>query len=198
MHVATAGLRLVFTLLFIAIAGRTASAQSGPYVSGTVFGDIKRFGGTDIDRGDDEDDSFDATGLGGSVRVGTWVHPQWTLELGVDVGSKTTSSFTNPIQIQIFPPIPPFEIKNSNSFMSVSTVVGFHPRADGRIRFGYLAGFSFVRGRYSSDYPDFILPSPIFSGVATRFATISGSINGVVLPRPFVRTTRTETQYRER
>lgn len=70
------------------------AAQDTGYIAGAGFADIRLFGGTES-RSPlfNEDASRDATGAGGSIRVGTWVHPRWTLEVGADVSSKTSTTY---------------------------------------------------------------------------------------------------------
>ena len=157
------------------LCASTVSAQTRGYVGGTAFGDIRQFGST-ITRGPFpvDDVSRDATGAGGSLRVGTWLHPRWTLEVGADLSSKTSTTETGPV-IAIFPPVPPLELKFSTRFASVTTMVGFHSPAGRRVRLGYLAGFSFVRATHTTEYPS-IRGLSIFengNGVGWVFADIS-------------------------
>jgi hypothetical protein len=132
-----------------------ASAQTAGYIGGAVFADVRQFGGT-IGQTPFVDDSMtqDATGVGGSVRVGTWLHPRWSLEAGLDLSSKTTHSFKGPV-IAIFPPVPAVELKSSTGYTSVTTLLGFHSPEGRRVRLGYRAGFSFVRETLETDFPDF-------------------------------------------
>jgi hypothetical protein len=149
-------------LLCICLVGcsSAAGAQSAGYVAGALFADIRQFGGMTSQSPLLSDTSRDATGLGGSARVGTWVHPRWSLEVGVDLSSKTSTTERGPV-IAIFPPVPPLELKSSASFASVTTMVGFHSPEGRRVRLGYRAGFSFVRARYTTEFPNFLLP-PLF------------------------------------
>jgi hypothetical protein len=81
------------------------------------------------------------------------------------MGNRTTVEFENPYILAIFPPgLKPRDLSTGTSFTSVTTMVGFHQRANRRFRFGYRAGFSFVRATFRSDLPVFsITQSPIFS-----------------------------------
>ena len=152
--------RLGSALLLTLIAA-TASAQSRFYVGGTAIADIRNFDSIELDPRILASlgglSSRDGTAPGGGVRVGTFLHPRWSLELAVDAGSKTTNSFQNPVER--LPTrsstlrLP--ELSTSSSFSTISTVVGFHPERMGRVRLGYLGGMALVRGTYESTFPDF-------------------------------------------
>ena len=123
--------------LLLTLIAATASAQSRFYVGGTAIADIRRFDSLELDprilASLADISSRDGTAPGGGVRVGTFLHPRWSLELAVDAGGKTTSSFQNPIDIL---PIRSStlrlpELSTSSSFLTVSTVVGFHPEKIG-------------------------------------------------------------------
>ena len=126
------------------------------------FGDIRQVSNstTISPYGGDTDSSLDAAGAGGGVRIGTFLHPRWSLELGLDVATKETIDIEDPFVILIYPPIAPASRKSSTSFFNVSTTVGFHPPAIGRVRLGYRAGFAFVKGTYTSEYPIYAVPMP--------------------------------------
>ena len=148
------------------VLARASSAQSAVYLTGSAFADIKRFGSTeDVYYGDALARSLDATGVGGGLRIGTFLHPRWSLELGVDAGTATEVDAPDPyVILAIYPPLPRPDLKASTSFLAVSTVVGFHPPSTGRVHPGYLVGFSFIRGTYKSDYPDYVvLPAAVFT-----------------------------------
>ena len=151
MHSSALITRLGSVLLFSLIAA-TASAQSRFYIGGTAIADIRRFDSIELDprilAGLVDISSRDGTAAGGGVRVGTFLHPRWSLELGVDAGGQINSSFQNPIER--LPSrsstlrLP--ELSTSSSFLTVSTVVGFHPEKMGRVRLGYFGGMALVRG----------------------------------------------------
>src|SRR5689334_11445178 len=157
--------RLGPMLLFSVCFANVASAQEGVYVQGTVFADVRQFGTAGTIQSISDDFSLDATGIGGSARVGTWLDRRWTLEAGFDIANRTTVEFENPYILAIFPPgSRPRDLSTSTSFTSVTTMVGFHQRANRRWRFGYRAGFSFVRATFRSQLPVFsITQSPVFS-----------------------------------
>ena len=151
-------LRAIFASVTL-LSAQPASAQSTVYVSGTGFADVKLFGGTSsVYYLGSNEPSLDATGAGGGLRIGTFLHPRLSVELSVDAGTTTRTDVQNPIAIlAIYPPPRRRDLKASTRFLTVSTLVGYHPPTRGHVRFGYFAGFSFVRGTYRSDYPT-ILP----------------------------------------
>lgn len=94
MHRPPSHTRVVLVVLASLIVSPPMAAQDTGYIAGAGFADIRLFGGTES-RSPlfNEDASRDATGAGGSIRVGTWVHPRWTLEVGADVSSKTSTTY---------------------------------------------------------------------------------------------------------
>ena len=179
-------LRAAAGIMCVLAGAAIASAQTAGYVGGSVFADIRTFGSTSAVPYYGDQFSLDATGIGGGVRVGTFLHPRWSLELAVETASRTTVDLNDTVRILIAPPTP-LNFRASARFMTVATTVGFHQPAGSRVRLGYRAGFSFVRAAYESDYPSFVLPAAIFApgGTSTIFPTI--------LPPPQF-TTRTITQ----
>jgi hypothetical protein len=109
--------------------------------------------------------------------------PQLSLELSIDVGSRTNGDLPTPYRIlAIATPVRTLQLKASTKFVAVSTVVGFHPTPHGRVRLGYLGGLSFVRGTYTSDYPSYGVPVPLFTvGSPTGVDSVP-----VVFPPPTV------------
>ena len=163
MHLGALLIRLI-SVLILTLTAATASAQSRFYVGGTAIADIKRFDSIELDPrilASLGDISRNGTAAGGGVRVGTFLHPRWSLELAVDASGKTTTSFQNPVEL--LPSrsstlrLP--ELSSSSSFLTVSTVVGFHPEKMGRVRLGYFGGMALVRGTYESTLPQFSISS---------------------------------------
>ncbi len=149
--------RSALALIFFFGTAFSASAQEGIYVQGSAFADIREFGSSSgASRDLDDAFSLDATGVGGSIRVGTWLHRRWTIEAGLDLSTRTTNEFRDPYILALFPPrTAPLDLKASTSFASVTTMLGFHQRAGDGIRLGYRAGFSFMRATYQTDFPTF-------------------------------------------
>jgi Outer membrane protein beta-barrel domain len=190
-------MRTAVGVMFVLACSAGASAQDAGYVAGAAFADIRQFGGassqTPLFGGDV---SQDATGAGGSLRIGTWVHPRWTLEVGADVTSRTSQTVTGPV-IAIFPPVPPLELTTSTRFLSVSTLVGFHSPSGRRVRLGYLAGFSFMRTRHTTEVSGIGLPAFVFEQLGLPYSTLSmGSIaspsraSSLTLPASALKSTR--------
>ena len=156
--------RLGCALFLIIVVVNTASAQSRLYVGGTAIADIRRFDSIEYDprvlASVFSGMSLDGTTAGGGVRVGTFLHPFWSLELAIDAGGKTTNEFPNPIALPARSStlrVP--ELSNGTSFLTVSTVAAFHPGKIGRVRMGYLGGLTLVRGTYESTIPEFGMPT---------------------------------------
>jgi hypothetical protein len=191
---------LVFAGVALLSTTQPVAAQSAVYVGAAGFADIKRFDSVEYDPrvlASGDDFSLDATGAGGGVRVGTFLHPRWSLELAVDAGTRTKKAMANPYLPVLGAPaslrFP--ELAASTRFLTVSTIIGFHTAKAGRVQLGYLGGFSFVRGTYQSDLPSFIIaPSAVsFSGGPSTIPTSVSAIATAILPGPF--TTRAITRH---
>jgi hypothetical protein len=176
MHHAAACKRVILGFTSLLVCSTPALAQDSGYVAGAGIADVRLFDGTTSRTPLFSDPSRDATAAGGSIRVGTWVHPRWTLEVGADVTSKTSTTTRGPV-IAIFPSVPPLEITSSTSFVSVTTMVGFHSPAGRRVRLGYLAGFSFVRATCKTDYSSSL--AALVDGATTL---ASFSFDGITIP----------------
>src|SRR5215216_310936 len=136
-------MRVILGFISLLLCAATASAQTAGYVGGSVFADIREFGSTGAVPYYGDQFSLDSTGLGGGLRIGTFLHPRWSLELAAEASSKTTVDLDDAVRILIFPP-PILDFRASARFVTVTTTVGFHPPATGRVKLGYRAGFSFV------------------------------------------------------
>jgi hypothetical protein len=158
-------LSAILLITGLTLASR-AWAQDSGYVAASGFAEIRQFGSSAIPYllVPSDGSSLDTTGAGGGLRVGTFLHRRWSLELSADAGSRTEIEVENPVVILIFPPPPRSFVRASTSFLTVGTLVGFHPPAIGRrVRLAYRAGFSFVRGTYKTNYPNFIYPAALGS-----------------------------------
>lgn len=184
-------IRSVLTLVFFFSAVISASAQEGIYVQGSAFADIREFGSSSATIvGLDDESSLDAIGAGGSIRVGTWLHRRWTIEAGLDLTTRTTNDFRNPYILAIFPPgLAPLDLSASTSFASVTTMLGFHQRADA-VRLGYRAGFSFMRATYRTEFPD--LAVPLSTAGREPFALLSALLPTIPIRLDSTTLTRTE------
>jgi hypothetical protein len=161
---------VIVALSALLLCSTSTFAQTGVYISGTTFADIRQFGSTSQSPLV-SDFSRDAIGAGGGVRVGTWVHPRWTLEVGAEVATRTTTTFSGPV-IAIFPPPRGLDFRASSSFINVTTMVGFHAPAGRRVRMGYRAGFSFVRATHTTEIPFDALPFFTFEDLLGSITTV--------------------------
>ena len=150
----------------------TASAQSRGYIAGAVFTDIKQF--THINT--TPPDGFlsaannSATTAGGDVRIGTWLHPNVTLEIGAGASARTTvPGIDGPYALATFDfggisiPRPQLDLKSTTQFTLVTVALGFHPTSTGRVRMGYLAGWALVRETSTSEFLELEEIPPTFS-----------------------------------
>src|ERR1043166_7818324 len=102
-----------------------ATAMDRVYVSGSVFGDIKRFSG-DVD-----EPVLNGQGIGGGITVGTSLHPRWDLQLGVDVPTFTSTSREHNVTFQR--DIITLQSVTENQTLSVSALVRFHGARERRV-----------------------------------------------------------------
>jgi hypothetical protein len=183
-------IRIALLVTIALISARPTTAQTGVYVGATGVAEIKQFGtSTNISVLSLSDGlSLDSTGAGGGVRVGTFLHPRWSLELSADFGSETDVEYENPFVIPILTP-QSRTLTASTSYLTVSTLIGFHSNTLGRVRLGYRAGFSFVRGTYKLDAPNLIFPAAVFAAESGP-----GNLRAVSLPLPSLLTPLSATR----
>ena len=77
--------RLILSALAVLALARPAFAQPRLFVTGDVFAEVKRFSGETASL------PLDGNAFGAGARIGVALTPQWTAELGVDVGRFTTN-----------------------------------------------------------------------------------------------------------
>jgi hypothetical protein len=166
------------------------------YVGGDAFADVRRVSGAT----GPTTTKLDATTAGGGVRVGGFLAPRWSLELGVDVGGTAEGnlSLTNGAVTQSIGGLPSSVITLTidehvtTLVAATSVLVGYHPPARGRLRPGFRAGMSFMRSsstvtltqRYTSSDPRLFpisgLPSPTtttsMSVALDTAATVAGEL----------------------
>ena len=188
MHAPAHCTRVILFCAALLASSSAASAQNRSYVGGAAIADIRRFDSVRLDPriladlGDIS--SRDGTAAGGGLRVGTFLHRLWSLELAVDASSRSTNAFRNPYELlgsrSSMLRLP--ELSSSTSFLTVSTVVGFHPARTGRVRMGYLGGLALVRGTYESTFPEFSY-IPIELSFISDLSVLTG-ISSRALPVP--------------
>jgi hypothetical protein len=129
-----------------AVRSAPAAAQSPVFVTGALFGDVKRFSG------DPTMNVLDGNTVGGGLRLGAFVAPQWTLELGVDAGGSTTVLRDSPllgVKDQATPPLR--QSRTQNRLIATTALVGFHPAARGHVQLGYFGGLTLLHVARKSD-----------------------------------------------
>ena len=191
----------LIALAVVLIAASSAHAQV--FASGAAFGDIKRFSG------DPSNSTLDGTAFGGGARVGMFVAPQWSVEVGIDVGARTTKTrslsiprrltppisadlaalgLTSSFPIGILPPVFSFQSRYTNRLIATSVMLGFRPATTGRVHPEFLGGLTFVHFTRTFDTSG---PTPLASGVVWTGATTSLSqVSYIVAPAPVVRPQR--------
>ena len=178
--------QLLIALAAVFIAAGSARAQV--FVSGAAFGDIKRFSG------DPSNSTLDGTTFGGGARVGMFVAPRWSVEVGIDVGALTTKTrsisigvLSPPIPIGIVPPVFSFQSRTSNRLLATSVMLGFRPATTGRVHPEFLGGLTFVHFTRTFDTTG---PVPLASvltltgGVATTALSELTYVTQALVVRP--------------
>jgi hypothetical protein len=143
--------RVLFACLAACACSQPAWAQTRIYVSGDVSEEVTRFSRTvtPLDVGSTDVRPPDGVTVGGGARVGAFFSPEWSLELGVDLGREISNTRTVPVAIPAgFPPTtrsPQYESRTSSRFSATSVLVGYHPPARGRAQAGFRGGLSIMR-----------------------------------------------------
>jgi hypothetical protein len=153
--------RIVFLCVAVCAFARPARAQTRVYVEGDVFAEMPKFS-----RLVAVPDSFgtsditvppDSITAGGGGRVGVFLSPEWSVELGVDVGRTLANSRTTIIQGPpgLTPPAAPqpYTSGTTNSYGATSVLLGYHLPSHGRMHVGLLGGLSFMHRVSSYDSP---------------------------------------------
>jgi len=187
----------LIALAVVLIAASSAHAQV--FASGAAFGDIKRFSG------DPSNSTLDGTAFGGGARVGMFVAPRWSVEVGIDIGAMTTKTrslsiprltppisadlavlgLTSSFPIGILAPVFSFQSRYTNRLIATSVMLGFRPGTTGRVHPEFLGGLTFVHFARTFDTSG---PTPLASGLVWTGATTSLSqVSYIVAPAPVVR-----------
>src|SRR5262249_4481723 len=128
------------------MASAPVAGQSPIFVTGAVFGDVKRFSG------DTATNVLNGSTVGGGGRLGVFLGSSWTVETGADVGGYTTVTRNVPQLVGKGAPLPPRrQSRTGNRLIAATTLVGFHPDAKGRVRLGYLGGLTLLRVTRKTD-----------------------------------------------
>jgi hypothetical protein len=187
--------RLLLIGLALCAGSLPASAQSRIYVSGDLFAEVTRMSRTSVTpEGLVVTSSPPADGVtaGGGGRVGAFLSPEWSLELGVDSGATISHTRTQPVALPILVGVPvaapQFQSRTSTRFGAASVLIGYHPPARGRIHAGFRGGVSLMRTERTSTsasvsvtYPPFSpLPGPSLLPVISVTTTeVMAILNGL-------------------
>jgi hypothetical protein len=138
--------RMCLAISLTAALAVPAAAQSPVFVTGALFGDLKRFSG------DPATNVLDGDSVGGGGRLGAFVAPQWTLELGVDAGAFTTALRDSPLPAVKGMALPVLrQSRTRNRLIATTVLVGFHPSTRRHVQFGYFGGLTLLRVTRRSD-----------------------------------------------
>ena len=171
-------MRLLLVSLAIVLA-TAGSAYAQVFASGAAFADIKRFSG------DSSNSTLDGTAFGGGARVGMFVTPRWSVEVGVDMGAQTTKTMTRTLPIGLAIPqipiglVPPaFSIQSHSSsrLIATSVMLGFRPATTGRVHPEMLGGLTFAHFTRTVDaiVPTVLTPRLVFgSDASTAFSEVT-------------------------
>ena len=147
--------------LSLCAASRPAQGQTRIYVGGDAFAEITRLSRTTVTpeqlvllSGPGED----GVAAGGGARIGAFFSPEWSLELGVDLGRTISHAQTDALRVPvglILPfPAPQFESRSSTRFSAASVLAGYHPPARGRVHTGFRGGVSLMHTVRTSSTPN--------------------------------------------
>ena len=142
---------LVLCFVLFALA-RPARAQMRIYVSGDLFAEAPKFSRTltSPDNFGTSDSTVppDGVAVGGGGRIGAFLSPEWSVELGVDIGQKfdnrRTTTITGVVGITPVPTPQLFTSETTNRYSATSVLLGYHPPAHGRVHAGFRGGLSFM------------------------------------------------------
>jgi hypothetical protein len=186
-----------------------ASAQTRIYVSGDVFAEITRLSRTTVtsdDIGLSNSAPSDGVTAGGGGRVGAFFSPEWSLELGVDLGRRISHAQTQLLRVPtglVFPfPPPQFESRTSTRFTATSVLAGYHPSARGRIHPGFRGGVTLMHtertssnASISSIFTSFnpglpVLPVPVITVTTTELTTIGNGLTATLAAEAAIEASR--------
>ena len=200
----------VYVALSVALSlARAASAQTRIYVSGDLFAEITRMSRTTVtpdDLGLSNTGPVDGVTGGGGGRVGAFFSPEWSLELGVDLGRTISQAQTVSLRVPaglIRPvPAPQFESRTSTRFSATSVLAGYHPPARGRVHAGFRGGISLMHTERTStsasissaftftSFPTGAAPVPVISVATTEVTTIGNGLTATLAAEAAIEASR--------
>jgi hypothetical protein len=145
--------RTLFVSLVFCLGALPARAQTRVYVSGGLFAEVTKFSRLTVtpdDFGVVNTVPEDGVTAGGGVRIGAFFSPEWSLELGVDVGrtlsdTRTVSLGSLALGAIGTPRGLQYQSQTSVRLGAATVLVGYHPPARGRIHPGLRGGLGVVR-----------------------------------------------------
>jgi hypothetical protein len=178
---------------------RAACAQT-VYVAGSVFGDLRRPSGSVSTSTTAETDvtpqpKLDINTGGGGLRVGGFLAPRLTLELGVDIGANQAvrlvspppsaySSNVNGVQF-----IGTLNGQTQSRVTATSVLVGYHPPTAARVHIGVRGGLTFLHTSTSTNSRvtyallnnvTLPLPVPTPAPIVTQSASVTNEMAATV------------------
>ena len=201
--------RLTATIALSLLTGLASSAraQDTGYVSGVLFADVQRGSGeTASSSGFLGAPKIDGTAIGGGGRVGVFLAPRLTLELGLDFGGPIDHTSTQqirpldtslaaelnaviPVYGVVTPAyvVPQFQEQVRSRTTATSVLLGYHPPAHGRFRLGFAGGMSFIRTSTTATETiryiavgNFTVPPPILAPTTTTTDVVTHQIAATV------------------
>jgi hypothetical protein len=176
-------------LVMLLCCASVAGAQS-TFVSGSLTGELARFGSVEtVPSIGGLDGSLDGETVGFGVALERALGEQWGVALEV-VRPGTISgedSYELPINLTIFPPLPPIEIQTEfeHRRLSWNTLAWLaHPIGD-RVELGFYGGLAFTRTRFELirlvTVPALVLLRPgVIDGIAPSTTITEFSVDPVV------------------
>ena len=185
-------MRSLMAISIVLCCSSLASAQS-TFISGSLIGEIARFGGTDYSPRPDIlprlEPTFDGEAIGFGLSLERALGDRWgvALEFAKPATIERDDSYELPVTILIFPPVPPVQISRrfEQQRLSVNTLAWLAQPLGDRVELAYLAGVSFTRSEWEQNYGTILptfreLPVSFISAIAPSTETTEFSVAPVV------------------
>jgi hypothetical protein len=195
--IAQTGLAVSFVSLILLASGAGSAAAQTVCVAGDAFLDVRRPSGTEAVGGNTGaiPTKYDSTTGGGGVRIGAFVAPRWTVELGFDPGATASNQLSTPVAIPLVTTgillLPSYSATSSNRVTATSVLLGYHPETRGRLRPGFRAGLTFLHTSTSTketitytiqNNPTFpgVIPIPTPEPTNTQVTSVTNEVAATV------------------
>lgn len=204
----TVSSRVLFICLALCAASQPARAQTRIYVSGDLFAEITRLSRTTAtpdQLGLSSSAPVDGVTAGGGGRVGAFFSPEWSLELGLDLGGAISDVRTATLLLPtgiIFPfPLPQYQSRTCSRFSAASVLAGYHPPARGRLHAGFRGGVSLMHTERTStstsgtsilltSFPAAPVPVPTLSVNTIEVTTIANGLTATLAAEAAIEASR--------